>query len=237
MYHGRHRYYRAQLCGQYSARLPMNLHGTKQTNERAIRFYKWFYAQIQPCGCRGTMRGSWLRRMEALYCRDLKRLRLKTVKIEGALSSLCEIRGMDPPDAWKAYLLRWGGSYSSQLPSPYSHQIQHCEPEGRRFSLRVAEIEPIVFGFHGYHSPARLGCWHCDHRAIGCTHCFAHNKLSYGEAAIKNLKVILRNHSKCRGRGCRICYNRARKAIRSCNIQDGLYPSDAQRYRDWLRGM
>jgi hypothetical protein len=109
MYHGRHACYRHKLRSQYANRLPINLYGTEETNKRAIWFYKWFYAQILPCGCRGTMRGSWLRRMEALYCRDLKRLHLKTVKIEGALSSLCEIRGMDPPDAWKAYLLRWGG--------------------------------------------------------------------------------------------------------------------------------
>ena len=231
MYHGRHAFYRMKLCHRYSGRHLPSLSGTEQSHEYAIRFYKWFYAQIQPCGCQDMVYVPWMRRLEILYCRDLRRLYQKTIKIEGALSSLCEIRGLFPTDAWKSFLLRWNDGYS--IPTPYARQLQYWEPPYRRFSLRIARIDPFVFGFHGNYSSPCLGCMRCEHRNIGCDFCFGHNKLTYQEAAYKNLGVVLKNHSKCRGKGCRLCYNRARKSVRARNIRAGVYPSLAQKYGDW----
>ena len=232
MYHGNHSRYRQGVIKHYqiSRSSAGYFSDTTEGKQKAIEFYKWFYSQIKPCYLYGSSRRKCQRKIDTLYKLDLSRLCLENITVESALSSLCELRGMDPTDGWRIYFLRWGAT--RKIPG-HGLSLAYFEPPTRRFSLRIAGVDPYVFRFHGNYSKANLGCMNCYHRELGCHICFSHNKHTYRQAGYTNLGVGLKYHAKCRGRGCRLCYNRARKVVRSRNLFYEVYPSSRQLFCEW----
>lgn len=222
MYFGRHIIYREAL---------QEMFGHHQEYKPDIDFYMWFYEQINPpCQCMEKHLPLKIQKLRHLYHRDLILLQTNKIKIIGALASLCEARGMNSTDAWcHYYFIRRYHDLHGQL------DLARVEPQTRRFSLRIAKIQPAIFGTMGCHNPLLAGCMMCNHLPIGCTHCFDHNRLSYDKAAHKLLGFKLDYHSKCRGKGCSVCYQKKRKQVRRYHIRHGNYQPDKNHYHEWYQ--
>jgi hypothetical protein len=187
-------------------------------------FYVWLHNAIRPIHFTGRGKQSWLMRFDAQFVRDLPRVTKNSISMEGALSSLCELSGMGSPGVWKFYY----SIYEHQVIRPYDAvYLSDYQPPECQFSLRLAKVDPVFFECYAQHGPPKHGCIHCHHRPSGCVHCFKNSRLTYKQAARKNLRTQLPYHSKCRGAGCCVCYNKTRDLVRSKNIARGIYSGSA----------
>jgi hypothetical protein len=220
MYHGKFSYYKntvQERLGKYELKKP------------TVYFYMWFYGVVRPSCYYGRSQNDQLARFDTRYAYDLPRLRDKSITVEGALASLCDLRNMNSPDAWRFYY----SLYENKVIRPNTGlYLADYQPSGCRFSLRLAKVDPVFFQFHGQHGPPKTGCRQCHHLLVGCGSCFKNNQLTYKQAARKNLQTRLIYHSKCCGNGCCLCYNKAREMVRARNLTSGVYLAVSNPHQD-----
>jgi hypothetical protein len=127
--------------------------------------------------------------------------------------------------------------YNAEVQAIPGYHLFVVEPPKRRFSLRLANVDPMFFGqvSHCKNRPI-LGCENCNFRSTGCSYCMSCNRATYKLAATKNLEMKVRAHSKCRGKGCRICFNRARIARRHLLLRAGMDNTQREEYMHWMHG-
>jgi hypothetical protein len=227
MYFGRHQAYRNELHKKLKKiSLP----------EPTLAFYDEFYCKILPRQeiVESAVNNTWVQKLLKVYQRDRALLQEKKIKITGALATLCEVRGFDNPYAWHTY---YAEHYNAKVKAIPGYHLFVAEPLDRRFSLRLAEVDPMFFGQIGYykHRPI-LGCENCNFRITGCAYCMSCNRSTYKQTATKNLEMKVLGHSKCRGKGCRLCFNRARCVRRRRVILGGLDVAEGCEYIQWLMG-
>jgi hypothetical protein len=75
-----------------------------------------------------------------VYERDRALLLKNKIKITGALSTLSEVRGFDNPYAWHTYYV---DHYNAEVQAIPGYHLFVVEPLKRRFSLRLANVDPI----------------------------------------------------------------------------------------------
>ena len=193
--------------------------GGYQLKEPDVNFYTWFYQYIRPCNPSEYGPNSLSYRYDLRYAYDIQKLFHKSIKITGALSSLCDARGFHSSDAWRFYYVIYEHRFIHNNLGIY---LPDYEPPDCRFSLRIAKVDPAFFEFHGIYVSSKCGCFRCSYLPSGCVSCIRNSKLTYKQAARKNLRSRLIYHSKCRGSGCSICYNKTRQLIYHRNNQRGV---------------